>query len=291
MIWLVGNKGMLGSEVEALLRSAGAPYLASDREVDVTAEGAADGFLARSGSPALDWIVNCSAYTAVDKAEEEPEKAFAVNETGVRLLARTARRAGAGLLHISTDYVFDGSKEGAYAEDDATSPLSVYGRSKLAGEKALQAELPRHVIVRTAWLFGTRGPNFVATMLRLFAERDAVRVVADQWGSPTYAPDLARALMAIVGHRGGAPAGIYNYTNEGRTNWYEFAREIHRQAVARGRARPGVSVVPITSAEYPSKVTRPANSFMSKEKIRSTFGIGIRDWREALASYLDEGGA
>jgi dTDP-4-dehydrorhamnose reductase len=290
MIWLVGNRGMLGSEVEALLRANGVPFMATDREVDITREGAADEHLARAGSPAIEWIVNCSAYTAVEKAEEEKDLAFAVNERGVRLLARTARTARAALLHISTDYVFDGTKEGAYTEDDPPCALGVYGQSKLAGEKALADELTRHVIIRTAWLFGRRGPNFVATMLRLFAERESVRVVADQWGSPTYAPDLARAILAVVRHRGEAPAGIYHFTNEGRTTWYDFARAIYQQAAARGAARPGVTVVPIAAADYPSKARRPANSYMAKEKIRRTFGINIRGWEEALAAYFDEGG-
>lgn len=288
MIWLVGNRGMLGTEVERLLRKRDAAVLASGREVDITREGAPEEFLASHGVRALDWIVNCSAYTAVDAAEDEPERAFAVNEGGVRALAAAARATGAALLHVSTDYVFDGTRQGAYEEDDAPNPIGAYGRSKLAGEAALRGSLERHVIVRTAWLYGRNGRNFVATMLRLFEERERVTVVADQWGSPTFAGDLAGAILAIL-HHGEKRFGTYHFTNEGRASWYEFAVEIHRQAVQRGLARPGIALVPIRTADYPARARRPENSLLSKEKIRTTFGIAIRDWRDALQGYFDEG--
>jgi dTDP-4-dehydrorhamnose reductase len=290
MIWLVGNRGMLGAEVEDLLRARGAAYLASDMDVDITRPDALEEFLSSRGAGSLAWIINCSGYTAVDAAEDEPDRAFAVNERGVRNLANAACRTGAALLHLSTDYVFDGTGEGAYAEDDPPNPVSVYGKSKLAGEIALKQLLERHLIVRTAWLYGRRGKNFVATMLRIFRERGRVTVVDDQWGSPTCAPDLARAILDIVERRV-IPYGIYHYTNEGRTNWYEFAAEIYRQAREHGLARPGVELVPVGSAEYPTRARRPRNSFLSKEKIRNTFGVAIRDWRDALRSYFDEGAA
>lgn len=288
MIWLVGNRGLLGSEVEGLLRARGAPYLASDRELDITRADAVDAFLADRDRDAPAWIVNCSGYTAVDAAEDEPDRAFAVNEGGVRNLAVAARRIGAAMVHLSTDYVFDGTREGAYTEEDPPNPVSVYGKSKLAGETALRALLERHLIVRTAWLYGQRGKSFVATMLRLFRELDRVTVVDDQWGSPTYAPDLARAILVMVDSR---PTlyGTYHFTNEGRTNWYGFAREIYRGAVERGIARPGVGLVPVTTAGYPTRARRPRNSLLSKEKIRTTFGIAARDWRDALRSFFDEG--
>ena len=288
MIWLVGNQGLLGSVVEGLLRARGAPYLASDRELDITRADAVDGFLASRGRHAPVWIVNCSGYTAVDGAEDEPDRAFAVNEAGVRNLATAARRIGAAMLHLSTDYIFDGTREGAYTEGDPPNPVSVYGKSKLAGERALRDLLERHLIVRTAWLYGQRGKSFVTTMLRLFRERDRVTVVDDQLGSPTYAPDLARAILAMVDSRP-TPYGTYHFTNEGRTSWYGFAVEIYRSAVERGIARPGVDIVPVASAGYPTRARRPRNSLLSKEKIRTTFGIAARDWRDALRSFFDEG--
>ena len=178
---------------------------------------------------ALSWIVNCSAYTAVDRAEDEPGQAFRINAEGVRNLACVAQEKGARLLHISTDYVFDGRKEDAYLETDPPSPSGVYGRSKLQGELDIRENIDRHVILRTAWLYGPTGANFVRTMLRLFQERDEVRVVADQWGSPTLAGDLADVILRIVTLET-VPYGTFHFTNEGRTNWFEFASLIRKLA-------------------------------------------------------------
>jgi dTDP-4-dehydrorhamnose reductase len=287
MIWLVGNKGMLGTEVEKLLREQGVPYIASDREIDITQDSAPAAFLDSNGIEHLDWVINCAAYTDVERAEHEPDRAFAINERGVRILAAVAQQAGAALVHVSTDYVFDGTKDGPYMETDQPNPVSIYGKSKLAGERILEDSSVRFVIMRSAWLFGTQGKNFVATMLRLFQERDRVSVVNDQWGNPTYAPDLANAILEVLVSK--EPLrGIFHFANNGRTTWYEFAREIYRQACARGRARPGVEVVPISSSEYPSAVRRPANSTLSKEKIQATLGIAIREWQDALNDYLTE---
>jgi dTDP-4-dehydrorhamnose reductase len=285
MIWLVGNRGMLGAEVETLLKAEGLPYAATDLDVDITRLKDPMNYIAGCGK--LDWIINCSAYTAVDAAEDEPERAFAVNSTGVRNLALAAKKAGAAFLHVSTDYVFDGSKEGAYLEEDAPNPLGIYGKSKLEGERELAAVLDRHVILRTAWLYAGRGKNFVSTMLALFRSRTTVSVVSDQWGSPTYARDLAGAILHIA-RKGFTQGGIYNYTNEGRTNWYEFAGEVYTLAAARGLVPQGVRIKPITSEQYPTRARRPRNSYLSKEKFVRIFGLGIRDWREALTSCLEE---
>lgn len=288
MIWLVGNNGMLGTEVESLLRSDGAEYVASDREVDITQPGAISDFLARPRRGALlEWIVNCAAYTAVDRAEDEPEMAHALNAEGPLNLARAAAESGASLLHISTDYVFNGAKDGDYLEEDTPDPASEYGRSKLAGELAIRKTLDRHLILRTAWLYGRNGKNFVDTMLRLFHERAEVQVVSDQAGNPTYARDLARAIVAILS-RGGNPFGTFHYSNEGRTSWFEFAKAIYQEALARGIANDGVRLVPIHTSEYPTKAQRPRNSCLAKEKIRRELGIAIRGWREALVDYLQE---
>jgi len=284
MIWLVGNRGMLGTEVEALLQQHGMAYFATDREVDITDQDRLQQFV--SDKP-LSWIINCSAYTAVDKAEDEPELAFRINADGPRNLAGIARDKEAKLIHISTDYVYDGTKEGAYTETDSPNPLGVYGASKYQGEVHIQKTLQAYFIVRTSWLYGKHGNNFVKTMLRLFRERDEVRVVGDQWGSPTYAPDLAGALLAIV--RSNSEAyGVYHFTNEGIVSWYDFSCEIYRMAQKTELLTKDVRILRITTDEYPTKAHRPQNSRMSKDKIRNAFHIAVRPWQEGLKDFLQE---
>lgn len=284
MIWLIGNRGMLGSDVEMLLKRRSIEYAATDTDVDITDFAALGDFAAGRG---FTRIINCSAYTAVDRAEDEREQAFAINAAGVMNIARVAADTGAVLVHVSTDYVFDGEKSGAYSEDDATGPAGEYGRSKLEGERHIAVTVNRHFILRTAWLYGAHGNNFVRTMLRLFNERDEVRVVADQWGSPTFTRDLAAAIMTIAGGTF-QRYGIYHYTNEGRTNWYEFAKEICALGKRYGIVKRDVRILPITTAEYPTKAKRPRNSYLSKEKIRQELGIECRDWKEALEECIRE---
>jgi dTDP-4-dehydrorhamnose reductase len=230
-------------------------------------------------------VVNCAAYTAVDKAEEESARAFQLNAAGVRNVAEVANENGSKLIHISTDYVFDGGKEGAYVEEDPTGPLGVYGRSKLEGERFVAGLVRPHFIIRTAWLYGKYGPNFVSTMLRLFKERRVVRVVNDQRGSPTYAADLAGALLEVV-VSDSSLFGVYHYTNAGETTWYGFAKAILGGARALGLLDTDVDVQPIRTDEYPTKTRRPKNSVLSKEKIARAFGLKIRNWDEALEEYL-----
>lgn len=224
MIWLIGNKGMLGTDVEILLKKEGMDYIASDQEIDITNVEELQKF---AQSKPITWIINCAAYTAVDKAEDEPELAFKINSDGPQNIAEIANQKSAKLIHISTDYVFDGIKEDAYTEADAPNPLGVYGASKLLGEENIQNNLNEYFILRTAWLYGKNGNNFVYTMLRLFKERDEISVVDDQYGSPTYVQDLAVAILAII-HFNSDAYGIYHFTNEGKITWYDFAREIHR---------------------------------------------------------------
>jgi dTDP-4-dehydrorhamnose reductase len=288
MIWLIGGRGMLGTEVGRLLQARGQAFVSSDAEVDITNPDAAGAFLSSRGLERLDWIINCAAYTAVDAAEGEPEKAFAVNENGVANLCAAARETGAALLHVSTDYVFDGSKEGEYVEEDAPNPLGVYGRSKLGGEIAITASLDRFVILRTAWLYGRHGKNFVDTMLRLLRERGEVSVVDDQRGNPTHARDLAAAIGTIV-EKGCPPSGTFHFSGGGMTTWYGFAQEIRAQAVSRGLVKSSAQVRPVSTAQYPAKAKRPANSTLLKDKIRKTYGIEARDWRQALADWFAEG--
>ncbi|HNW27252.1 MAG TPA: dTDP-4-dehydrorhamnose reductase [Spirochaetota bacterium] len=282
MIWLIGNRGMLGSDVEKLLEQRALPFITSDIDVDITDPAALRAF---AGGRQIEWIINCSAYTAVDAAEDERDKAFLINADGVMNIARLAEEKGAALIHVSTDYVFDGEKPGAYREDDATNPIGAYGESKLAGEQRIAAVMNRFFIIRTAWLYGRTGKNFLLTMIRLFGERDEVRVVADQWGSPTYTGDLAAAIVKLVDDRS-TRYGIYHYTNEGKTTWHEFATEICAQARKQGLVDRDVRVVPITTAEYPTRARRPKNSYLSKEKIIRELGVRCRDWREALADCI-----
>lgn len=282
MIWLVGNRGMLGSEVHRRLQACKLDHIATDLEVDITDQQALSAF---SGPLALSWIVNCSAYTAVDRAEDEPERAFRINAEGVRNLALMAREQNTRLLHISTDYVFDGRKEGAYLETDTPNPSGIYGHSKLQGELFIRENLDSHVILRTAWLYGPAGSNFVRTMLRLFQERDEVKIVADQWGTPTLAGDLADVILQIITQKT-LQYGTFHFTNEGRTNWFEFASLILELAGKYHLLDREVRLLPITTEQYPTKALRPANSYLSKEKIKAVFSIPIRPWQEALESFM-----
>jgi dTDP-4-dehydrorhamnose reductase len=283
MIWLVGNRGMLGSEVHRRLNAYKLEHVATDLDVDIADRQALSEF---SDPLAFSWIVNCSAYTAVDRAEDEPEQAFRINAEGVRNLAWVAHQKGARFLHISTDYVFDGRKEGAYLETDTPKPSGIYGRSKLQGELYIRENINSHIILRTAWLYGPDGNNFVRTMLRLFQERDEVRVVADQWGSPTLAGDLADTIMQII-TRETIQYGTFHFTNEGRTNWFEFATLIQELAKKHHLLDREVRLLPITTEQYPTKALRPANSYLSKEKVKAVFGIPVRPWQEALESFMN----
>lgn len=220
-------------------------------------------------------IVNCAAYTAVDKAEDDVERCMQINRDGVRNLGEAAVTAGAKIIHISTDYVFDGTGTRPYREDDPTTPMSVYGQSKLAGEQALQAVCPDAVIIRTAWLYSETGANFLKTMLRLGAERDTIGVVADQRGTPTYAGNLAEAIRCVL-TAGHFTPGIYHYTDDGICTWYDFAVQIFKEA--------GLSctVNPLTTAEYPTRARRPAYSVLDKTKIKATYGVHVSPWENGL---------
>ena len=284
MIWLIGNKGMLGREVEECLKERGLAFAATDAEVDIADKAILEQF---AHHKPLSWIVNCAAYTAVDRAEDERGRAFELNADGVRNVAEIARHMGARLVHISTDYVFGGGGDdrAELCETDPLHPLCVYGESKALGEQYVEATWDRHFILRTAWLYGRYGGNFVVTMLRLFNERDEVRVVCDQWGSPTYAVDLARTIAQII-EADASSFGTYHVTNEGRTNWHAFAAEIYRLARERGLVTRDVRIVPISTEEYPTKATRPRNSYMSKAKLARELGITMRPWRDALSAFL-----
>jgi dTDP-4-dehydrorhamnose reductase len=223
--------------------------------------------------------VNCAAYTAVDRAEAEADICMSINCDAVRLIGELAASAGACVIHISTDYVFDGCGDRPYRETDVTRPVSVYGRSKLAGEQVLMATCKESIIIRTAWLYSETGTNFVKTMLRLGAERDTLSVVADQQGTPTYAGDLADAIKTILTASRFAP-GIYHYSNEGVCTWYDFATKIFELAGIRCKVNP------IATTAYPTRAARPAFSVLDKTKIKETFAIQIPVWQKSLEKCL-----
>ncbi len=275
---------MLGTDVERLLKKRKLDYVGSDLELDIMDLNALRRFASGKTNK---WIINCAAYTNVDKAEVEQDKAFKINAEGVLNISQVAHDIDAQLIHISTDYVFDGKKKEAYTESDQPNPQNVYGRSKLKGERNIEQTIANYYILRTAWLYGMNGSNFVHTMLRLFNEKDTVRVVSDQWGSPTCTVDLAKAIIAVI-DKDSSEYGIYHVTNEGRTNWYEFAKAIYAGAVARGISKREVEIVSISSKDYPTRTIRPQYSYLSKEKFKSTFEASIATWQEGLEAFFNE---
>ena len=308
MIWVIGNKGMLGSEVCRQLNEKKYNWVGTDREVDITNIDALEGFTESVETNAyfpskiahkdrkITWIINCSGYTNVEKAEEETELAAKLNEEGPRNIARVARKIGAKLIHISTDYVFGGNGSRPYTEDDAKNPLGVYGKTKLAGEVAIQKEMNTYYIVRTAWLYGFDGKNFVYTMAKVMNGHDQIKVVNDQKGTPTCAPDLAEVLIKLIEKNDGAkslfgkhsaPAyGIYHFTNAGETNWHDFACEIYRLGKKYGRITSDCAVNACSTAEYGAKVERPAYSVLSKDKIIKELKIKIPEWQTSLERFI-----
>jgi dTDP-4-dehydrorhamnose reductase len=229
------------------------------------------------------YIINCAAYTAVDKAEDDSELCYKVNRDAVDNIAKAAKAIGAKVLHVSTDYVFDGTNHSPYVESDPVCPVSVYGKTKLEGEQVLMAACPESVILRTSWLYSTFGNNFVKTMIKFGKEREKLTVIFDQVGTPTYAGDLAAALMQIVvsSEKGSFTPGIYHYSNEGVCSWYDFTISIHKIA--------GITtcqVLPIETKDYPTKAARPAYSVLNKSKIKAVYGITIPHWETSLAACI-----
>jgi len=275
---ITGANGQLGSEIQKICKLyPDFHFIPTDvEELDLTDKTAVANFIT---THAIDYIINCAAYTAVDKAEDEEEFCYKINRDAVNNLAEAA--AGkAKIIHVSTDYVFDGRSTVTYRETDPTNPQSVYGKSKLAGEEVLQSVCPESIIVRTAWLYSIYGNNFVKTMLRLGKERQELKVVSDQQGTPTYAADLAQALLSMIVYAektGDFPAGIYHYSNEGATNWFDFTKKILQLA-----GITTCTVHPITTDQYPAKAARPSYSILDKTKIRETFGITVPEWEESL---------
>ncbi|MDR3429442.1 dTDP-4-dehydrorhamnose reductase [Silvimonas sp.] len=290
-ILVTGKQGQVGFELLRSLSVLGEVIAVGRDECDLADEHAVAALLDKY---APDVIVNPAAYTAVDRAETEREMAFAINATAPAVMAAAAVKSGALLVHFSTDYVYDGDKAGAYLESDDTGPRSVYGQSKLAGEQAIAASGARHLIFRTSWVFGAHGNNFAKTMLRLAGERESLKVVADQFGAPTAASVIADVTAQVIGQYLHAkstdafPYGIYHLAAAGETNWRDYAVEVVDQARALGAALKlkASDIEPIPTSGYPLPAPRPANSRLSTDKLRDTFGLALPEWRDTLQRTL-----
>ncbi len=274
---ILGAQGQVGSALAALAQQRGLPFRAMGRgECDITDARAVESAIRGSR-----FVVNCAAYTAVDQAEREPEAAYRVNATGAENVAVACASAGVPLLHLSTDYVFDGSSKRPMCEDDPTGPINVYGESKLRGERAVRNCLTSHIILRTSWIFSARGNNFVRTILRLASTQEELRIVDDQVGSPTAADDIAHAILdviAVASKPSFKDWGTYHFGGAPPVSWYEFARAITAQYETR--------VLPVVSVNYPHIALRPLNSVLDCSRIAQVFGIGQPDWRSALRTTL-----
>ena len=279
-ILITGANGQLGRSLQRLGGVSPHNYICTDvAELDITDAGAV---LRAVREHRIDVIVNCAAYTDVEKAEEAEARADLLNHKAAGNLAAAAKETGATLFHVSTDYVFDGTAHTPYTEDVTPSPLGAYGRTKLAGERAVMASGCRYLIFRTAWLYSEYGRNFLRTMLRLTEEKKELRVVFDQTGTPTYAGDLAEAIFDIVEHRKyEGREGIYHFSDEGVCSWYDFAR-----AIAEYTGNSACDIRPCHSDEFPSKAVRPAYSVLDKTKIKETFGIVIPHWTDSLRKCI-----
>lgn len=279
-ILVTGCNGQLGNEIQLLEKGNGKHvFFNTDvNELDITDENAINAFVDANN---IDGIINCAAYTAVDKAESNEALCHTLNATAPGYLAAAMGKRGGWMVHVSTDYVFDGTKHTPYSETDPTCPDSVYGRTKLEGEQLVRQHCERAMIVRTAWLYSIFGNNFVKTMIRLGKEKTELGVIFDQIGTPTYARDIAVAIMTAV-EKGIIP-GIYHFSNEGVTSWYDFTKAIHRIA-----GISGCHVRPIHTEEYPTPARRPHYSVLDKTKIKATYNIEVPYWEESLAECISK---
>jgi len=285
-ILVTGAAGQVGRALMALAPGHDLELIGADRSaLDIRRS---DQVVAALTYARAELVINLAAYTAVDKAEDEPLEAIAINRDGAGLLAQACQRRGAALIQVSTDYVFDGHRTGAWQPQDPAAPLGVYGRSKAEGEELVRDALPAHVVLRTSWVFGAHGRNFVRTMLGRIGQQAELRIVDDQRGCPTSAADLARALVTIaraVLADPAAVAGTYHYCNAGCTTWYRFAQAIFARARSRGIEPP--RLVPIPSAEYPTRARRPANSELDCTTAVATFAVARPSWRDSLPPVVD----
>ena len=285
-VLITGCHGQVGSCLtQQLASNENTLVLALDREhLDITSQESVNAVVSEF-QPTI--IINAAAYTAVDKAEEEVELSYAINRDGPKFLAQAAQNLGAAILHISTDYVFEGNKVGEYLESDITNPQGVYGKSKLAGEMAVTEACDKHIILRTAWVFGEDGNNFVKTMLRLGENRDALSVVGDQFGGPTYAGDIASTLIKIanlINQGDVVEYGVYHYSGLPHVSWFEFAEAIFNVAVEQGVIASKPSLTTIATEQYPTPAKRPSNSKLSTDKIMTLLAVEPSDWKAALSN-------
>lgn len=282
-ILVTGSNGQLGSEIRELSVEYQDYFYFTDRnELDITNKDAVDDFCIQNS---IDVIINCAAYTAVDKAEEDEANADKINHLAVKYLAEISKEKNIKLIHISTDYVFNGKNYMPYVEDDTVNPNGIYGRSKLDGEKAMQEINPENsIIIRTSWVYSSFGANFVKTMLRLGKERESLGVIFDQVGTPTYARDLAKTILDILPKIENKEVVIYHYSNEGVLSWYDFAKEIMKMA------KIECQINPIETKEYPTPATRPHYSLLNKSKIKKEYNIAIPYWKDSLDQCLKKMG-
>ncbi|MEH3113570.1 dTDP-4-dehydrorhamnose reductase [Pedobacter terrae] len=279
-ILVIGAGGQLGQCLKVVAERRGITEIVfpAEQDANILNESGLDELLTKEQP---EFVINCAAYTAVDKAEDEVDLSKAINETGAAYLASACLANGATLIHVSTDFVFEGNEVKLLKEDDEAKPINVYGVTKLDGELAVKAKLPAHFIIRTSWLYSEYANNFVKTMLKLGAERDELNIIADQVGTPTYAIDLANAIYDII-ESGQATYGVYHYSNEGVTSWFDFAKAIFDVS------QTNVKVNPIPGSAYPTKALRPAFSVMDKTKIKETFNIEIPYWRDSLVACIKQ---
>ena len=282
-VLVLGAGGQVARAVARVMSGPHEIFVRTHAELDIGDAESLDRTLAQTQA---DWIVNGAAYTAVDLAEEEPARAAAINDAAVGTVAAAASQARARLLHLSTDFVFDGAANRAYLPDDAAKPLSVYGATKLAGEKKARDGECAAIVLRTAWVYSAAGKNFVLTMLKLMREREQVRVVGDQIGTPTWATGIAYAIRDLL--EVGAPAGVYHWTDLGLASWYDFAVAIQDEALERGLLKRAVSIVPIATSEYPTRARRPAFSVLDSKATCDVVASPAMHWRHNLRMMLDE---
>ena len=308
MLWLIGCTGMLGREFAYHLSKEGIPFVGTGSDVDIADIEKLEAFINKTESASfyasrdakkdnkIDWIINCAAYTAVDKAEDEAEKAYRTNCTGALNIARTARAHGKKLIHISTDYVFDGSSGIPYMEDTPKSPINVYGKTKAESENLIAQAMTQYYIIRTSWLYGFTGRNFVYTMTRAMNEQESVSVVNDQMGTPTFCGDLVSAVIKLIKKgtratslfekKSAAPYGIYHFSNSGKATWFDFAYAIYDFGKKYGRIGHECAVRPCSSDEYKTKAARPAYSVLDRTKIETALGIKIPSWQSSLERFI-----
>lgn len=285
-VLVTGANGQLGSELQRAAKFHPANlhfHFADVAELDITNPTAVEHYISSQG---IQYIINCAAYTAVDKAEEDAEKCYQINRDAVKNLAESAAKHNAKVIHVSTDYVFDGTGTKPYKESDSVNPQSIYGKSKREAEVLLREICLDSIIIRTAWLYSVFGNNFVKTMIRLGNEKEALNVVADQKGSPTNAADLAHTILEIINFTeasGEFKPGIYHFTDEGETTWYDFTLAIHEL-----KGITTCKVSPVTTDQYPTKAVRPKYSVLDKTKIKTTFGLEIPQWKDSLKKVIEE---